>query len=228
MYYIDYKGKRFIFKTQIRRNSNRITLRIRDSILSFTSPYRLTEKEIIKMIDKNYDLFILELEKAKIKNIVKSNKIHYLGNEYNVKIIESKYNNIEIIDNDFIIYTKNNNDLYNKKLVHEFYKSFLESYINHEIIKAKNIYGINFDIEIKYKTVKSYFGNCYWKKNLIDFNTILAKYEPIYIKTVLYHELGHFFNHNHSNAFYYKCEMALPGFIKNDRALKKIHYNDIY
>ena len=227
MYYLDYNGIRFLFKTQIRRNSTRITLRIKDGYLSFTSPYRLKEKEIIKMIDKNFDFIIKELEKSKLKN-EKKTTIHYLGKEYNVKIIESKYNNIEINDFDFIIYTKNNNDLYNKKIVHEFYKTFLESYISHEIIKAKNIYGIDFDIEIKYKTVKSYFGNCYWNKRIIDFNTILAKYDPIYIKTVLYHELGHFFNHNHSNAFYYKCEMALPGFTKNDRALKRIHYNDLY
>ncbi len=228
MYYIDYKGKRFIFKMNVRRNSYRITLRIKDGILSFTAPYRLKEKEIISFIDKNFDAIINEIEKQKLKNNIKSNKIHYLGNEYEVKIIESRFDNIEIDDNYFIIYTKCNNDSYNKKLVHNFYKSFLESYMSHEIIKAKNIYGINFDIEIKYKTVKSYFGNCYWKKNLIDFNTILAKYDPIYIKTVLYHELGHFFNHDHSKNFYFKCEMAYPGFQKYDRALKKIHYNDLY
>lgn len=227
MYYIDYKNNRFYFKMQIRRNSRRITLRIKDGYLSFTAPYRLKEKEILSFIDKHYESILLELEKSK-KEIAKSNKIHYLGKEYNVKIIESNFDNVEIEDNDFIIYTKKNNDLYNKKLVHNFYKSFLETYIGYEIIKAKNIYGINFDITLKYKTVKTYFGNCYWKKNIIDFNTLLAKYDPIYIKTVLYHELGHFFNHNHSANFYYKCEMAFPGFQKNDRALKKIHYNDLY
>ena len=228
MYYIDHKGKRFIFKMNVRRNSYRITLRIKDGILSFTAPYRLKEKEIISFIDRNFDGILKEIEKQKENNNIKSNKIHYLGNEYEIKIIESKFDNIEIDDKYFIIYTKNNNDLYNKKLVHNFYKSFLESYMSHEIIKAKNIYGINFDIEIKYKTVKSYFGNCYWKRNLIDFNTLLAKYEPVYIKTVLYHELGHFFYHDHSKNFYFKCEMAYPGFQKYDRALKIIHYNDLY
>lgn len=227
MYYIDYKGIRFIFKTQIRKNSTKITLRIKDGILSFTSPYRLKEKEIIKMIDNNFDAIIKKIEKSKLKE-AKPNIIHYLGKAYNVKIIDANYNNVEIIDDDFIIYTKNNNDSYNKKIVHSFYKDFLNNYISYEIIKAKNIYGIDFPIEIKYKTVKSYFGNCYWKKNLIDFNTILAKYDPVYIKTVLYHELGHFFNHDHSANFYFKCEMAFPGFKKYDRALKKIHYKDLY
>ncbi len=226
MYYLDFKGHRFIFKTQIRRNSKGISLRIRDGILSFTSRYPLKRSDIERMIDKNLDTILESLEKSKAKE--KSNIIHYLGKAYNVKIIEANINNIEINENEFIIYTKHNEDSYNKKIVHSFYQLFLENYMNYEIVKAKNIYGIDFDIEIKYKTVKSYFGNCYWNKRIIDFNTILAKYDPIYIKTVLYHELGHFFNHNHSASFYYKCEMALPGFTKTDRALKKIHYNDLY
>ncbi len=228
MYYLDYKGVRFYFKMQIRRNSKRISLRVKEGILSFTAPYRLREAEVKKFIDKYFDTLVKEIEASKKKEEVKSNVIHYLGKAYNAIIIESKYDNVEVTEDEFIIYTKNNNDSYNKKIVHSFYKTFLENYMNYEIIKAKNIYGIDFDIEIKYKTVKTYFGNCYWKRNLIDFNTLLAKYDPIYIKTVLYHELGHFFNHDHSANFYFKCEMAMPGFKKYDRALKRIHYKDLY
>ncbi len=227
MDYIECNNIQFFYKLNIRRNSKKITMRIKENYLSFTSSYKLNKKEIKYFIEKNYNLILKEFNNLKLKN-QKNNEIHYLGKKYNIKIIESNYDFIKIEDDFFIIYTKNNNEEYNKKIVHSFYKSFLKNYIDAEIINAKKIFDINFDIKIRYKTVKTYFGNCYFKKNIIDFNTSLAKYNTLYIKTVLYHELGHFLYHDHSNNFYNRCEMAYPGFINNNKNLRKIHYNDLY
>lgn len=223
IYYIDISGKRFLFKTIIRRNSRYLKVKVVDDYLVFSSPTRLKVNTIERFIKDHF----AEINEALVKH-EKKDVIHYLGKEYNlVKRLDS-INYVEVFDNNFIVHTKALEDNIIEATIYKFYGDFLINYMNHYFPIAKEEYDLKQDIKIIYKNVKTYFGKCYYKRNQVNFSLNLAKYEPIYIKCVLYHELAHFYEQNHSKNFYLLCEQKLPGFIKYQKALRRFKYKDLY
>ena len=224
MYYIDVNNKRFLFKTIIRRNSRYLKVRVIEDHLVFSSPTRISIRTIEKFIKDHF----VEINEALSKHEKSNSSIHYLGKEYNlVKRLDS-INYVEIEDNNFIVHTKALEDKIIEATIYKFYGDFLINYMNHYFPIAKNEYNLNQDIKIIYKNVKTYFGKCYFKRNQVNFSLNLAKYDPIYIKCVLYHELAHFYEQNHSYKFYALCEQKLPGFTKYQKALRRFKYKDLY
>ena len=224
MYYIDVNNKRFLFKTIIRRNSRYLKVRVIDDHLVFSSPTRISIRTIEMFIKDHFD----EINEALVKHEKSNNSIHYLGKEYNLVKRLDNINYVEIEDNNFIVHTKALEDKIIEATIYKFYGDFLINYMNHYFPIVKNEYNLNQDIKIIYKNVKTYFGKCYFKRNQVNFSLNLAKYDPIYIKCVLYHELAHFYEQNHSNKFYLLCEQKLPGFIKYQKALRRFKYKDLY
>lgn len=208
----------------IKRRNKNIYLRVRNKKIYITTPSLLTVSYIQNMITKNYNYIYSLLNKE--ENI--TNNIHFLGKKYNYEIIESTHNNI-FIDNDIItIFTRKNEATYIKRILHLFYGNELKKIVDNYIFDAKKAFNIDFDIEFNFKNVKSYFGECYHKRKLIILATKLAKYDLIYILSVLYHELAHFYYQNHSKNFYDLLEKVFPKYKQVQKNLKKIKYNDIY
>ena len=223
IYYIDIKNKRFLFRTIIRRNSRYFKVRVVDDHLVFSSPTRIKLKTIESFIEDHFDEIVAALAKHE-----KKDSIHYLGKEYNLIKRLDNINYVEIDDNNFIVHVTALDDRIIETVIYKFYGDYLINYMNHYFPIAKNDYNLNNDIKIVYKNVKTYFGKCYFKRNQVNFSLVLAKYEPTYIKCVLYHELAHFYEQNHSSKFYALCEQKLPGFTKYQKALRRFKYKDLY
>ena len=223
IYYIDVNNKRFLFKAIIRRNSRYLKVRIIDDYLVFSSPTRISTRTIEKFIKDHFD----EINEALSKHI-KKDTIHYLGKEYNVIKRLDNINYVEIEDDNFIIHTKALEDKIIEAIIYKFYGDFLINYMNHYFPIAKEEFNLSQDIKIIYKNVNTYFGKCYYKRNQVNFSLNLAKYEPIYIKCVLYHELAHFYEQNHSANFYSLCEQKMAGFTNYQKALRRFKYKDLY
>lgn len=76
--------------------------------------------------------------------------------------------------------------------------------------------------EIKFRKMKSQWGNCHPKKGILTFNTnlVFASYECI--EYVVMHEFTHFLEPNHSKKFYEELEKICPDWKKRRNELKKI------
>ena len=104
----------------------------------------------------------------------------------------------------------------------------LKKIVENNIEKIKNDMNINFPICIEYKNVKTFYGECIPKRKKLIFSLKLAKYDPIFIYYVIYHELTHFYYSNHQDDFYNLIESKFPNCKKIQHELRKIKYTDRY
>ena len=73
------------------------------------------------------------------------------------------------------------------------------------------------------KTAKA-FGMNTWETKYLSYD--LGRYDPIYIKTVLYHELCHFYVIEHNDDFYRVLDDRMENGSKIDKELDKLIYVD--
>lgn len=214
---VDYKPK------------NRNTyLRIKDGKLIISTPKRLTDALIKNYIETNYQFLKKHLEKK--REVTNNHQIHLFGKPYDFKIVESKENRCYLENDLLIIATTHNTYRSLKILVEHFYASYLNDFlINHyESIYElyKDIIALKPSYEIKNYT--SCFAKYVSASHQIIFSTMLAKYDPFYIKLVIAHELTHVLERNHQASFYKLFESRFPNAKKHQHNLRKIRYNDYF
>ena len=191
----------------------------------FTSNKMLTNEEIYLEMSKHYR-FIKRCMNQKEKMF--SNSIHLFGKEYELKIIESDICRMVLLGNQAMLYTNTTDKEINQKIVNDFYEENLSYFVNNNIERVKRNMGINFPVTIEYKQVKTYYGECFPRRKKIIFQQSLAKYDEIYILSVMYHEFCHFYYQNHQQAFYNKLEGVFPGYKEIQARLRRTKYNDVY
>ena len=62
--------------------------------------------------------------------------------------------------------------------------------------------NINEDLKLKTSYLKTRYGSFSKKTNTVSLNTILYHYDIEYLKSVIVHELAHYYQMNHSKSFY--------------------------
>ena len=77
--------------------------------------------------------------------------------------------------------------------------------------------------QIKFRKMKTQWGNCHPQKGVLTFNTRLmyAPYECI--EYVVAHEFTHFLQPNHSALFYAELEKVMPDWKERRKKLKEIY-----
>lgn len=186
----------------------------------------MTETKIKEEMNKHYRFIKRCLSTQKQKKYEES--IHVFGIEYELEIVPSSYNGLLLVDDKAILYTKNNNYEYNKKIVLDFYQKQLENYILEVFDEALARTNIKEHIKIEYKNVKTYYGEYFTKEKKIIFQKQLAKYEKKFILSVIYHELAHYYYKGHNDAFYNFLENLFPNYRHIQSVLRKTKYNDTY
>ncbi|MBQ9124559.1 MAG: DUF45 domain-containing protein [Acholeplasmatales bacterium] len=207
----------------IKKQNRRAYYRIKpNNILQITTPYKISDEHIKKVILDNYEKIKKSLNTS---NIEKRNSLHLFGKSYNLEIIESKHYNSYVLDDTIYIYCNLDNA---SKAIDKFYADKLKEYVEKRIDFIKRQFHIDYEITFKYKNVKTYFGECFYKRRLVILSTKLCKYEEIYIDSVIYHELAHFTFQNHSDSFYMLLEGLFPNYKRIQAKLRKIKFDDIY
>ena len=205
----------------VKRNTKRkIYIRVRDEIVYVSAPKKTPKKDIEILLKKHIEYIKTSLEKSKKQNI-----IHYNGIAFKPRFITG--DKFVYIQGEEIVISAKTSDLEAyKKVLYDFYKREVETKISLIYDMAK----IDFkEIEIppiKVRYLKSMFGNYNRKNHEIKLSSLLAKYDHEFIKVVLYHELSHLYEFNHSNKFYKVFESKYPNAKKINFMLKKIKYND--
>ena len=204
-----------------RTTKNKILIRVSDGIVLVSATKRTKIKEIEKLLVKHIDFIEEQLYKTAPKEI-----IHLNGIPYKPKLFIGSKASVEIIGEEIHITAKNDDLESFRKVLYDFYKKEVEQ----EILKLMgaalyDFYEINFPtISVRY--MKSMFGNYCKQKHHIKLSSILAKYDYEYIKFILYHELCHVQEFNHSKEFFALYEKKYPNAKRVRKIFKEIKYND--
>ena len=152
--------------------------------------------------------------------------ITYLGKKYFLKIELSNVVDVAIKENHIIVKAPKTDSKYiNKSLNKWLYKSLEEKIIalckQYYPIYKKYLTSIP---EIRFRKMKSMWGNCMRVKNRLTFSYNLIIMPERFIEYVVVHEFTHFIVPNHSAAFYEALSHVLPDY-KQRKALAKIPVN---
>ncbi|MDD2518653.1 MAG: DUF45 domain-containing protein, partial [Bacilli bacterium] len=115
------------YKVLIVRKQNKNTyLRVKPdfTVLVTTGPFT-TEKEVLKLLEKNKDFLIRTIKKRERQSLINDN-FYYLGNKYDI-IIFKQSNNVEIDGNKIYVssmkeldkwYQSEMKEIFNKQLIY--------------------------------------------------------------------------------------------------------------
>lgn len=179
-------------------------LRVKNDLKIYITCSKYTkEKDIVRFIESN-NLKINEIiNDIKRKNINLSDKIMYLGNSYDKRLINTK----EIIfGKDYVFIGKNFN-------LDKFYK--IEAL---KVFKERldYIYKL-FEEDISYPSLRirkmtSKWGVCNITRKIVTLNLELIKLDIKYLDYVIVHELSHLIYPNHSKDFWNVVSKYCPNY----------------
>ena len=212
MIYIDNKEFKLIVE---RKKIKNIYLRIKGNTLLITCPKYVSDKEISVFINEKKDWIIRTIKNnKKISKTTINEFIYYKGNKYSLKVLIGK-DDVKIKSDEIIIRCKSG---LLKDAVSVYYK-FAEKEIldfvrsnQDKYLKVLQDYGYHTKPIYKIKMLKSMWGVCYNKKNLVNLSARLIHYEDVAKEAVLWHELLHFVLPNHSKRFHSVLELYMPSY----------------
>ena len=209
------------FNLVVRKTTKRkLYIRVKEDVVYVSVTKKTKDKEIINLLQKHIDFIRKKLIENKKQDI-----IHFGGREYKPVFTIGK-KGVNVIGDEIHISAPNKDIETYKKVLYAFYKQMVEQELDRLMNVVKNDFReINLP-KITVRYMKSMFGNYRRVSHEIKLSSILAKYDFKYIKVVLYHELSHVYEFNHSKKFYMIFESKYPNAKRVDFTLKKIKYND--
>ena len=196
---IEFKGRKIEYSL-IRKNVKNINLRVKRDGAVVVSASPIVPKAVInKFVAENGDKILSSIDKMNERN-------SSLSLEEGIIFYVTDISDFEIKQNVYHTLLANTAKVLFPKLIEECYLPF------------KTV--CNAVPSLKIKDLKSQWGNCYHKRNLITLNLRLAVYDLSVIKSVVYHEYCHFVHQNHSKDFYNLLTQVYPNWKMCDKILK--------
>ena len=216
--------KKKIKSLRLKINSdNQITLSI-PYYYSFTNAFNFLETKK-DWIEKNLNKFKSKLKDKKC-DFKENSTIYILGKEIYVKPILFRKNQIELKEDSLTLYLKNLSYDYALKQFTNWAIKYLDSIVNTFLnFYFEKYFSTLNKPSIKYKKMKSMWGNCKYTKGVITLNTYLIKAPTDCIEYVVVHELAHLIYHDHGKEFKNFLTTLLPNW-KNIK--KKLNEYSLY
>ena len=180
-----------------------------------------------KVIDLNGKTVTYSLERKKVKNI--NLRIRPDGSilvSANRWVSEKTIENFLRSKENFILRALNKAD---ERAKSDTVQYFDEKEIRYLILElCERIYpvfearGVRFP-QIKFRKMKTQWGNCHPQKGVLTFNTRLMYAPRECIEYVVAHEFAHFLQPNHSQLFYAELEKVMPDWKARRKKLKSIN-----
>ncbi len=210
------------FYYEIKRSTKKkIYIRVKDGIVKVSATNNITLKEVKELFVKHIDFIKEQLVLTKKEEV-----IHVNGISYKPRFFISNKNRVMIVGDEIHLYSKEDSLEKYKKILYDFYKKEVEKEVVKLIDEAKKDFSeISFPT-ISVRFMKSMFGNYHKVKHHVKLSSILAKYDYKYIKFILYHELSHVVEFNHTSKFFALYEKKYPNAVGVRKVFKKIKYND--
>ena len=167
------------------------------------------QSEIEKLI-RNHQEEILEQIKGYVPKYFFNQKKQIILKDMNIK-------KCAIHDRQIYVYSKNI-----QATIEMFLKQELMNYLKERIDFYLSTSFHHAFPEIQIKKMKRRWGACFYQKNRVCFNLVLAHIDYALIDYVIVHELCHFLEANHSKAFYHEIEKRMPDYKERERLLKDV------
>lgn len=206
----------------VRKNVKNINIRIRpDKSIYVSANKGVSIKEVEALLLEKSDWILKALahydqrsrKKEEEFSLKEGAKICLLNREYEIRIVESSNEKIEM---DLQIITMYVKDPLNSKKLEAMWEKWFALYVRkilgeavERIYPLFELYGIKFP-EVKFRTMKTRWGSCKVNGGSITLNTKLIYFPMECIEYVVAHELAHFIHPNHSKMFYGLLSEVMP------------------
>lgn len=195
-----------------KKNNKNMYLRVKKDGIYITCNYFVTKGLIKSFIEKNKDSILVMNERIQKKE-QKKEEFYYLGNKYDV-IILNTVSKIEFIDDK--VYVKN------KTYLNTFLKKEAERIFNERLEICYNLFEEDIPYpELLIGKMTRKWGYCNKSKKLIKLNFELIKYSINEIDYVIIHELSHLIEFNHSKNFWNIVKKYKPDYKESTKVLKE-------
>ena len=200
---IEIDNNNYIVKVVRKKTTKNTYIRIKDeNIIYVTTNIRTTDKDINKLIEEN-KLSIKRMLKKNSKKIDNNKDFLFLGKRYEIVYT----NNLGITLGEEKVFIDRQIDIdkwYKKQAKTIFLKHFNACYNN-------------FSRKIPYpslfiRKMTSRWGVCNTKLKKVTLNLELIKRDTAYLDYVIYHELSHLIEGNHSSRFWTIVEENCPNY----------------
>ncbi|HKL47098.1 MAG TPA: YgjP-like metallopeptidase domain-containing protein [Candidatus Izemoplasmatales bacterium] len=189
------------------KNNKHLYLRIKNDMIIVTSPrnYRVNN---IEVFIKKHKYWIIQHMKQNEKPLYDYNQMSIWGKVYKMMLVP-KLNKQIVFDGKIIQYSSP----ISTKQIEWFYQNILQNKIKNILYENHHILSIYFDMSnVVYKTqlMRSRLGSCIKHKRIIKINSLLSRFDPKYLRLVLFHEISHLLVQNHSRKFHDLLERIYP------------------
>lgn len=203
-----------------RKSVKNLNLRVSsDGTVKVSVPYRVSFKTADEFVMRNAEFILKAQEKAAEKNKPSFDRIYFLGNRLELKIIPCEKNSALLTDTELQLYIKES-ELQSDK------SHAIQTAVNHwEKEKGEELFPpilckayrrfCELGLEIPFpvlavKSMKTRWGSCTAAKSKICLNASLVEKPVICMEYVICHELSHFLVQNHSSDFYSVLTRVFP------------------
>ena len=203
----------------IRKNIKNAYIQIKDGLVYIRVPKRMSEKDIDKLVKEREKWIKKHLEEQKRRDENSKQYIELLGKKYDINIINSNRDCIEIAEGKANIYLNENTEEKKKKLIKNLYKKCALKQYTITTQKMMEITGLAPD-SWRIRDIHSAWGSCSSKRNITLSLNLIKKREEL-IEYVVLHELCHLKHMNHSKEFWELVGKYMPNYKECRRELKK-------
>ena len=222
---IKLSGKPIEYDLQRKKVKN-VNIRIKsDMSVCVSAPQRVPQADIERILMEKADFILSALSKYEkrqelLAEAVGDDRVEILGSILPVEVISGKKTKAEITDSRVLVTLKDITDgEARSKAISALLDSLCRDTVE-DICRAVYPkfagYTKGFP-EIKFRHMKTRWGSCNYKKEVLTFNYSLIHAPRECIEYVVYHEFTHFIHHDHSPGFH----NALSRFVPNEKQLKK-------
>ncbi len=195
----------------IRKDNKNLYFRFDENcVLIITAPKYITDNEVKNLISKNSGA-ILKMYEDSLQKQERNKLFWYLGNSYEVTF-DNRVTKVTFDDNLITCH--------DEEALDNFYKSEYERIFNEEVEMCKKCFNNLPDFTLKFRKMRTRWGVCNTRKKIITLNTELLKKDISLIDYVIVHEMAHFYEGNHSKAFWKIVENVIPDYKEKRKKLK--------
>ena len=195
-----------------RKNVKNINIRVkRDLSIHISASARVPQREIDRILHEKASFILSALEKYEKldKNhedsALGADQVSVWGRILPISVIRGKRNQAIISGDGITVTLKDTTSIADKKkALDKALESLLREKVE-EICREVHPKFIDFCPNfptVKYRRMKSRWGSCNFKKNILTFNYSLIHAPNECVEYVVYHEFTHFIHPNHSADFY--------------------------
>ncbi|XMB72680.1 DUF45 domain-containing protein [Mycoplasmatota bacterium WC30] len=217
-------NKDFYYQVFYKNNKN-MYLRIKEGRLIVTCNRIFSEEQIRSFIYENSVKILnkFRIYESKVALYSETSMLIY-GNEYAmVYKISCKKNNYSFYNN--TVHLEFRKEFFDKNYVEKVYSELIINKAIEILNELRPLLEISFDLNnIQFKTqlMKSRFGSCIPQKKIIKLNTMLGRFDELYIRVILIHEIIHLKVPNHSKEFYDYMHAFIPEYKQIKKELNNL------